>query len=84
MGALHICYNPNNAFVTAICLDGKDLYGVGAATRPANLKHPGRDEGLVSAVAWRTLLYGRKAPFDEVAVEVALHPAPNHITSRAA
>jgi len=41
-------------------------------------------KGLVSAVAWRTLLYGLKAPFDEVAVELALHPAPNHITPRAA
>jgi hypothetical protein len=42
-------------------------------------------KGLVSAVASRPLLYGLKAPFDEVAVEVvALHPAPNHITPRAA
>jgi len=29
-------------------------------------------------------LYGLKAPFDEVAVELALHPAPNHITPRTA
>jgi len=40
--------------------------------------------GRASPVRWRTLLYGLKAPFDEVAVDLALHTAPNHSTPRTA